>query len=99
MRLHSGIIEVIDPFTLRGWVIVKRFEGHHGAVAWLGLDLMSLWTASRGSSAADSELVPLTHISTDFESPAVERRRGLQGPILGRLPSRRLDRQDGGRHP
>ena len=43
---HSGVIEVIDPFTLRGWVIVKRFEGHHGAVAWLGLDLMSLWTAS-----------------------------------------------------
>jgi hypothetical protein len=40
-RRSSHGIEVIDPFTLRGWVIVKRFEAHHGAVAWLGLDLMS----------------------------------------------------------
>ncbi|KWU44937.1 DNase I-like protein [Rhodotorula sp. JG-1b] len=33
----TGIIEVIDPFTLRGWVIVKRFEGHHGATSSLRL--------------------------------------------------------------
>ncbi|GAA5862309.1 hypothetical protein JCM3774_004859 [Rhodotorula dairenensis] len=42
----TGIIEVIDPFSLGGWVIVKRFKGHKGAVAWLGLDLLSLWTTS-----------------------------------------------------
>ncbi|GAA5978466.1 hypothetical protein JCM10908_004365 [Rhodotorula pacifica] len=42
----TGLIEVIDVFSPGNWRIVKRFQAHEGKVAWLGLDLLSLWTAS-----------------------------------------------------